>query len=199
LKLIAVVFGIVALVVSQQAQAEIVTVNFGNDDYSIGSFRYDDAALPNGSFSDGPGTESLEYYSGQLKSLTLFSFGNPDKAIDLGGYARIKVYHDINDFMLFDIVTFSKNEYLNITLQMDEMPFSGPYLPKSFNDKYLQGNLYFESPDGGANENFNRLTVQPIGSVPEPATWASMILGLAVVGGAMRYRRKSSVLQTVCS
>ena len=40
-----------------------------------------------------------------------------------------------------------------------------------------------------------RLTIsdEPIGAVPEPASWAMMLLGFAAVGGAMRRRRRVRV------
>lgn len=34
-------------------------------------------------------------------------------------------------------------------------------------------------------------TYQPIGAVPEPASWAMMIVGVGVMGGALRRRRKT--------
>lgn len=40
-------------------------------------------------------------------------------------------------------------------------------------------------------------TVSQTGAVPEPATWAMMILGMGAVGFAMRRRQKSNVKTTV--
>jgi hypothetical protein len=34
---------------------------------------------------------------------------------------------------------------------------------------------------------------QQFGAVPEPATWAMMVMGFGLVGGAMRRRRKVAV------
>ena len=38
-------------------------------------------------------------------------------------------------------------------------------------------------------------TPPPPGSVPEPATWAMMLLGFGGIGMAMRRRRKKGLLQ----
>ena len=41
---------------------------------------------------------------------------------------------------------------------------------------------------------FSSVTVSPLASaVPEPATWATMLLGFGLIGGAMRYRRRPQV------
>jgi hypothetical protein len=33
-----------------------------------------------------------------------------------------------------------------------------------------------------------------VGAVPEPATWAMMIVGFGIVGGSMRYRRRNTTV-----
>jgi hypothetical protein len=55
--------------------------------------------------------------------------------------------------------------------------------------------LYFGVTDGvyGDNGGKFRLEISPIAAVPEPATWAMMILGFGLVGGAMRSRQRQSV------
>ena len=40
-----------------------------------------------------------------------------------------------------------------------------------------------------------RYSVQPVAAVPEPASWAMMLTGFALVGGAARYRRRAAVLR----
>jgi hypothetical protein len=46
---------------------------------------------------------------------------------------------------------------------------------------------------GGPGGEFSyELTIERIGSVPEPATWAFMIVGFACVGGTMRRRVRAS-------
>ena len=50
--------------------------------------------------------------------------------------------------------------------------------------------LVFDAVDGGGGFQLDNLN---LAGVPEPATWALMILGFGAVGGAMRRRTKASV------
>lgn len=50
---------------------------------------------------------------------------------------------------------------------------------------------YGECCGGPAVLNWSYLTGQPVGSVPEPASWAMMLLGFAGIGTAMRMRRRN--------
>lgn len=55
-----------------------------------------------------------------------------------------------------------------------------------------QSTLTFNSLKGGNNEGV-LIDAVSVGAVPEPATWAMMILGFGVVGGAMRRRTRQTV------
>lgn len=52
---------------------------------------------------------------------------------------------------------------------------------------------YTECCGGPANLVFTINGAPPTGSVPEPASWAMMIAGFGLVGGALRNRRKTTV------
>jgi len=39
------------------------------------------------------------------------------------------------------------------------------------------------------------VNVSPVGAVPEPATWAMMLLGFGAVGFAMRRRQRPALAQ----
>lgn len=43
---------------------------------------------------------------------------------------------------------------------------------------------------GAAQFGFDDVTINAVSAVPEPSTWATMILGFGFVGGALRYRRR---------
>lgn len=50
--------------------------------------------------------------------------------------------------------------------------------------------------DSNADDNFGEITFT-ISAVPEAATWAMMIVGLGIVGGSLRTRRRSAVALNV--
>jgi hypothetical protein len=54
---------------------------------------------------------------------------------------------------------------------------------------------YGECCAGPAVLQWSYPTGQPVGSVPEPATWAMMLLGFGGIGVAMRRRRKEALTQ----
>lgn len=51
----------------------------------------------------------------------------------------------------------------------------------------------FQNFNGGA-ESFAIVNLRSPGAVPEPGTWAMMLLGFGAIGGAMRRRRRASAL-----
>jgi uncharacterized protein YjiK len=56
------------------------------------------------------------------------------------------------------------------------------------------GNIYLVSDDGdGPNQSY-LVKLQYAGAVPEPATWAMMVGGFGLIGGAMRRRQKPTVI-----
>lgn len=64
------------------------------------------------------------------------------------------------------------------------------FLPGQVGSSYSNSDLFFGfndsgSPDGDFDDYIIRITA---GAVPEPATWAMMILGLGLVGASMRRR-----------
>lgn len=63
-------------------------------------------------------------------------------------------------------------------------------------DAYLPGRAFLTTPvypncaiTGNCDLNFRVTGVTPIGAVPEPASWALMIGGVGLAGGALRRRR----------
>jgi hypothetical protein len=60
----------------------------------------------------------------------------------------------------------------------------------SFTDSFKYYDIVSTSTSGGKNVLLTSLTVT---SVPEPATWGLMIVGLATVGAVLRNRRKDAI------
>lgn len=56
-------------------------------------------------------------------------------------------------------------------------------------------NLYFGVTDGNFGDNGGAFSITVSQGVPEPATWALMILGFGAVGGAMRRRAQKAVVR----
>ena len=75
---------------------------------------------------------------------------------------------------------------------------AGDATPGSFNPNtaYFAGPLFFRFSNTSGGLVIDNVVVDVIaagaGGVPEPATWALMILGFGAVGGAMRRRRRSA-------
>jgi hypothetical protein len=101
-------------------------------------------------------------------------------------------------------VTFSGTPFVYDPTQGDllvdiEHPWSDFALLSSYDgSSYGDGvsRVYSFSPTGGAqgsDQGYNiatQFTIGPVAGVPEPATWAMMLVGVGAVGGALRSRRK---------
>ncbi|RYD27419.1 MAG: PEP-CTERM sorting domain-containing protein [Lysobacteraceae bacterium] len=56
------------------------------------------------------------------------------------------------------------------------------------------------APDGGKLYDAFKLggfSVSTVAAVPEPATWAMMLIGFAFAGAGLRYRRRQTLVGTV--
>ena len=53
------------------------------------------------------------------------------------------------------------------------------------------GDIFFQAPD--SDFSFYNPTITVAGAVPEPATWAMMIGGIGLAGGAMRRRQRQAL------
>ena len=181
-----------------------------------GQFSYDDALTPQASYS-GTFADSASY---QNSSLFLSAkFGST--AISGGGYGGVSNSHTAQgpnlpiDEDIFAIGNYNWPISVPILFSItvwgpDEHWLPNTNLPSSFPFTLTQG--HFPDPRDGdglmlpageffyydtANNNrFNAvllsITATPTGAVPEPSTWALMILGFGGIGGVMRGRRKSA-------
>lgn len=150
----------------------------GNDGSSVTDFLGSDAASyigPSNSFdlSDGiftlkgflkittPGTIN---FSGNVDDVLVLTIGG-DTVLSRGccGGASNSVNFAQSGFYAFDLL-YANTNYFNV---------GGAFVNLSGNDRSIGG------------------LVQSVANVPEPATWASMVLGLGLVGGLMRRRGKA--------
>jgi hypothetical protein len=84
------------------------------------------------------------------------------------------------------------NEYLNGSAENSyRLEWGGIGFDPNVNDTY-EVNLSYNDPTGAAH-SLSVFAKLGTGAVPEPATWAMMMLGLGMVGGAMRRRRRMAV------
>lgn len=174
---------------SAGAQAEIVTLNFsgtfGADAYGYykpedeitGKIVYDRQFTPYdglayGAISIGYTTSLAEYLSPVLYA----SYDEVTKTASFSGARSIPIF---------------STSFSGLDTQPGYLPTLSEYLGKlgSFHLLEAEGR-----PDGEGfySGGTGTVTVGGIGAVPEPATWAMMIIGIGMIGCAFRRRLKAS-------
>jgi hypothetical protein len=79
------------------------------------------------------------------------------------------------------------NTYVNIGLQV--LVFAEGFLSAGPDTHPIFATLLSEAAADCPTCTFTRTVVDPNAAVPEPATWALMVIGFGTIGGAMRRRR----------
>ena len=134
-------------------------------------------------FPGNGGYVDLDGSSGSISGLsTIMSFaaGSYTLTFDLAGNAR-------NDGPKTTVITIG-NFTTQITLAAND-----PYALHTLNFTTTGGNLAFLDLSGGNNNIGNILdnvTLATVAAIPEPATWAMMLLGFAGLGFAFRQSRR---------
>ncbi len=189
--------GFISLLFAQPAMAANIVVAFGNGS-TLGNFEYDSDSLPTRVESWWEGTETEIYNTGQLKSLNVMGSDGLLHPFALNAYSLIQAYR-AGDFLYLNVVSQSEESgYFELGAQLENNPKTSVNLPTSYNDKYMSGHVYYEAPDGVYDYSLTSFAVQPTSSVPETATWVSMFIGFAVMGGVARSsRRRRKYRQTV--
>jgi hypothetical protein len=127
----------------------------------------------NGGYVDLDGSTSQ---AGTLSTLTTFAAGTYTLSFDLGGNAR-------GDGVKTTVVTLGDFSD-TITL-----PSDSPLQAYSLKFTTTGGALSFADLAGGNQNIGNILDNVSLSAVPEPATWAAMLLGFGGIGASMRRRR----------
>lgn len=95
-----------------------------------------------------------------------------------------------NGGVILSSAAFSAASLLNAPPPIDLAVIGGLYgqyfVPVAFTDN---GTSPFEEPTLGADLNYNQLYRSRLSAIPEPESWALMILGFGAAGAAMRRQR----------
>jgi hypothetical protein len=95
---------------------------------------------------------------------------------------------------------FGGDPYLFVSVQSNCCEIDGINVGPSFqfDFAYPQGGAVlpgnFDSITSGTNYLYGNVTPALQGSVPEPATWAMMLLGVGMIGGGLRMARRKNVM-----
>lgn len=158
-----------------------------NEDFSIGGFTFDGSAyhllLESNADREDDEVYLVTYNSwDHLLSNTIDSQGfldlNINEAFSLGGLAYtgdvFQLLLESNGDLIDDEVYYV--EYGDLSALLSNTIQSQFFLPLNVNADFSINGFEVEPADGGG------------GAIPEPATWASMILGFGVAGAALRRR-----------
>jgi hypothetical protein len=120
---------------------------------------------------------------GTIQTIASFGPGKYTLEFDLGGNTR----EDVSKTTVFTL----GSETDSITLGMND-----PMGHHSYTFTTTGGQLSFSDLAGG-NQNIGNIldnvTLSTAGGVPEPATWAMMLVGFAGLGAAMRRRTRAAL------
>lgn len=147
-------------------------------------------------FETAPASDASGVYSFSLGTEPMsFDWGIDAGLLAGGSVSALLTLTNLGTGQTFSYDPFflgNDNEYLNGSA---ENSFRLEWAPIGFdpnvNDTY-QVNLTYTDANQGVHslDIFAKLGT---GAVPEPATWAMMMLGLGMIGGAMRRRRRMAV------
>jgi hypothetical protein len=168
------------------ANAAVLTTDAG-DQLSLRlhkTFETAPASDANGVYSFALGTEPMSFDWGIDAGLV--AGGSVDALITLTNLGT-------GQFLSYDpFFILNDDEYANGSAENSfRLDWAGIGFDPNVNDTY-QVNLTYTDANQGVHslDVFAKLGT---GAVPEPATWAMMMLGLGMIGGAMRRRRCMAV------
>jgi hypothetical protein len=200
---------VAAVLAAQAAQANVVLSDNFNSDAQTLNWAGDEifSSLP-GSVGQGPGIASTDLigtgfydlysgngnyvdldgssgygnlpYAGMLQSKASFGAGTYTLSFDLGGNARGAAAQTTDVYLGSTVVA-------SLTLASNS-----PLTHYSYTFKSSGGNLAFDEL-GPSDQQGNILDNVTLNSVPEPASWAMMLLGMGAIGATLRRSRLAPV------
>jgi hypothetical protein len=139
-------------------------------------------------------------------NLSFQMFTNNHAGFTTVGSQGLNYNGDVNQHARVDILragadafsTAASDVVTNVFIGANDTAGPNPYVSYSYNLQSLVGPgnyiLRFAEVDnsGYFNLGVDNVSLNATGAVPEPASWAMMILGMGAVGGALRRRSKVS-------
>ncbi len=156
----------------------------------VGQTRFNTTGFQNLNILNGPGVNgTTAYCAGCNGSFTLFfdatTFGT---ANGVGGVGVDFTFNQNYDAF----VTFGDNSTRVFTLTKNAQSFFG-----LTSDRLIKSIAFGPGGNGisrGGSTQIDNLTIGVAGAVPEPATWAMMLLGFGMMGAAARHRRSPATV-----
>ncbi len=169
----------------------------------IGNFQNDVVVTFSGAFNttglDLLSDDESPFLPNSSLGTSLFRVGGDATMIWFAGLTGPSAF-GTTDFFLdgtgagaaFGLSAFEDTTYVGVANTYTGAPISGGSVFRNTSVSALGltcGNYSFSSRADSINVN---VCAADAGPVPEPSTWALMLAGFAMVGGAIRYRRRSA-------
>lgn len=183
-----------ALVVgaSQAASAATVIVPISGAIGSTGTFTATlNLDVVNGQALSGTGTINLlSYVNAPVSLITTYTPGNNNTSASAP--VGFRANNGTDYFGLDTAYPFSTNGLLFAVDTTTPTPGGSPLLALYSNGDGTFGAQFTGFVNGV--EYYNQSGSFSVAAVPEPATWAMMLVGFGIMGAAMRYRRRNTAV-----
>ncbi len=207
----AVLLSMSALGASCASAATIVDPSFESPSVGLGGYQYDPASAPAGVTFDGGGAGGAGIQSnGSAWQLAAAPDGSQTAFLQSTGSYGASISLDVSDLTVGQSYRFSFYDALRngpynpnpVDVSFDGHDL-GTYTPasttwtqattSSFVAGSTSGSLVFSAPSlaGDNDAGIDAVAINAV-AVPEPATWAVMMLGLFGAGAMLRRRRQDS-------
>jgi PEP-CTERM motif len=135
----------------------------------------------------GLGAGEVTYQGSEPATGFEIAFVDPIAQIDqapspsAGGY---------NEFTRFDVCDPTCVEWTPHFITPDEVTFSAPTGTSLIDGEDFFVNVIFNEPETGVSSTDTGFSAAFTATVPEPATWAMMLLGVGMIGAGLRVARR---------